>query len=352
MNTFYFWRGLFLNLLPNNAKGIIAVFGNTCNQTFTYKIDGASAEYLGVGDLHDPRYDYMEQSATLIDEVESRGTNTFARVPLVGDHCEYTLTVYPSQAMKDEYVTPKPIVFTVVVVAIFLFTAALFLAYDWFVEHRQRLVMRKALQSGAIVSSLFPKAIQDRLMERQKEEQNKGKGDKNTYLSQTGRVKSFLNQEGDEDGQPLIDEKPIADLFPHTTVMFADITGFTAWSSSREPAQVFILLQTVYQAFDVIAKRRKVFKVETVGDCYIACAGLPEPQPTHAVMMARFAQECLFKMNELTPKLEVTLGPDTGDLAMRCGLHSGPVTAGVLRGDKSRFQLFGDTVNTAARMER
>ena len=67
--------------------------------------------------------------------------------------------------------------------------------------------------------------------------------------------------------------------------------------------------------------------------------------------MSRFAHECLTRMNKLTKQLEVVLGPSTGDLRARVGLHSGQVTAGVLRGEKARFQLFGDTMNTAARME-
>ena len=62
--------------------------------------------------------------------------------------------------------------------------------------------------------------------------------------------------------------------------------------------------------------------------------------------MAKFARACMDKMKDLTKKLEVKLGPDTGDLELRIGIHSGQVTAGVLRGERSRFQLFGDTVNT------
>jgi hypothetical protein len=109
--------------------------------------------------------------------------------------------------------------------------------------------------------------------------------------------------------------------------------------------------ENIYYEFDKVAKQRRVFKVETVGDCYVAATGLPDPCEDHALVMAKFARQCLVSMSFLTKKLEVELGPDTSDLGMRVGLHSGPITAGVLRGDRARFQLFGDTMNTASRME-
>jgi class 3 adenylate cyclase len=96
--------------------------------------------------------------------------------------------------------------------------------------------------------------------------------------------------------------------------MFADLVGFTAWSSVREPSQVFTLLETIYRAFDKIARQRRIFKVETVGDCYVAASGLPEARKDHAVAMVRFASDCVSKTAELTKKLEVLLGPDTADL--------------------------------------
>ncbi len=121
--------------------------------------------------------------------------------------------------------------------------------------------------------------------------------------------------------QDILTNKPIADFFPHCTVLFADIVGFTAWSSVRDPTAVFTLLESLYSCFDGIARRLRVFKVETIGDCYVAATGLPEPMENHAIIMAQFARTCMSKMMQIVRALEKHLGPDTGDLSMRFGLH-------------------------------
>ena len=185
-----------------------------------------------------------------------------------------------------------------------LFAVLMFLLYDRLVERRQAIVVDKANQTSAIVSSLFPKNVRDRLLEGDTNDHAAG-----SFLSGKFRLKSFLNNSDDDEGL-----QPIADLFLETTVLFADIAGFTAWSSTREPAQVFTLLQTLYQGFDAIANHRKVFKVETIGDSYVAVTGLPDPQKSHALIMARFAQDCLARMYEMLRHLELKLGPDTTEL--------------------------------------
>jgi class 3 adenylate cyclase len=86
---------------------------------------------------------------------------------------------------------------------------------------------------------------------------------------------------------------------------------------------VFELLETLYGAFDAIAKKRRIFKVETVGDCYVAASGLPVARDDHAVAMARFARDCLFKMNDLTRQLEVALVG--GSSAERCSSKPGRI---------------------------
>jgi class 3 adenylate cyclase len=224
--------------------------------------------------------------------------------------------------------------------------AVVFFVYDLLVQRRNMIMIHNAAQSNAIVSSMFPATIRERLLLHRKQEQEHAKGDHGD------KVKSPFDLEKGFDQYSHGSNDAIADLFLDCTVMFADITGFTAWSSVREPSQVFQLLEIVFGVFDRMAKRRRcVFKVETVGDCYVAVSGLPDPRPDHAVVLCRFASDIMREMNRLASKLETTLGPDTGDLSLRIGLHSGPVTGGVLRGERARFQLFGDTMNTAARME-
>jgi len=88
-----------------------------------------------------------------------------------------------------------------------------------------------------------------------------------------------------------------------------------------------------------------VYKIETIGDSYVAVCGLPDPREDHAVVMAKFATEVRLTTQQLTKGLKRVLGEDTEELQMRIGLHSGPTIAGVLRGQRARYQLFGDTGN-------
>ncbi len=362
------WIDFFADLLPSSSDGMVIVVKNACGQSVSYQMVDENIKYLGWGDLHESKYDSLGETYEFDGNLMESQNN----VTLNTDYCRYTVGVYPSTYSYHNYITRRPIIYCFIVVAVFAFTSLAFVAYANLVEKRQSKLSQKASRSNEIVSSLFPSNVLDRLLNNnetppQQESTGFPQGGTKTVLDGTPshaflsggtpklQLQSFLNNvpqpEDDRDIDRLGSTKPIADLFPHATVLFADIAGFTAWSSTREPSQVFMLLESVYRSFDKLAKRLGVFKIETIGDCYMAVTGLPEPQEDHAVIMARFAQECIVRMKEVTRNLEVTLGPDTGDLCIRIGLHSGPVTAGVLRGEKSRFQLFGDTVNTASRME-
>lgn len=341
------WRQFFVNTMGDKTNNMIVVMNNTCGEIFSVNVTTTGAEIIGEYDDHDPNYDKM-----VIDRPFARDYNNenFVKKGFEQEICEYTIYMYPTHSFEKSVRTKKPLILSIVILLIFVITTFAFMLFDLLVTKRQNKLLSTALRQNAIVNSLFPKNVQRKLMEEanatiEAAERNKHLKKRNltTFLNDDQRVY-------DRKPDPL-DSKPIADLFPNTTIMFADISGFTAWSSAREPAAVFTLLETIYHAFDEIAKRRRVFKVEVVGDCYVAVCGLPDPRKDHYAVMCRFAQDCMAAMHVHTKELEVRLGPDTGDLSLRVGLHSGPVVAGVLRGDKSRFQLFGDTMNTASRME-
>jgi hypothetical protein len=216
-------------------------------------------------------------------------------------------------------------IYAFVVVFIFSATSVVFILYDYMVQRRQRKVMQSAESANAIVSSIFPQNVKERLLQTAEEKVNKksvptkqGAGfafGAQKQLKGTHSSVEFEKEEPDGLVTPY-STKPIADLFTHATVMFADIAGFTgtssgsypsgrdsrlsystcelsrtAWSSEREASQgkrtiapaviespektvcadpfsllvVFVLLETVYASFDKVAKALKVFKVETIG---------------------------------------------------------------------------------------
>ena len=139
-------------------------------------------------------------------------------------------------------------------------------------------------------------------------------------------------------------EEAIADHSDEVTVLFADIVGFTPLSARKTPQALVQLLDRIFTAFDTLAEMHGLEKIKTIGDAYMAAAGLPERRADHADAAARMAQGML----EAVARIAV----ETGEaLSVRIGLHSGPVVAGVIGRKKFIYDLWGDTVNTASRME-
>jgi hypothetical protein len=148
-------------------------------------------------------------------------------------NCLYSFHVYPTQAFIDKYESKQPLALAMVVASAFVLMLGTFVVYDMFVFRRNKKILGEVLRSQAIVSSMFPTNVQDRLFANSRSSQKEiHEGDGRNK----SRLKTFLS-EGIEN-ENFLSTKPIADLFLSTTVMFADLAGFTAWSSTREPSQV------------------------------------------------------------------------------------------------------------------
>ena len=139
-------------------------------------------------------------------------------------------------------------------------------------------------------------------------------------------------------------EDVIADGFPEVTVLFADLVDFTRRSQRSSPQQVVQVLDELFTAFDQLTKRHGLEKIKTIGDAYMVAGGLPEPRPDHAQAVADMA---LAMREEVAGRTD----PSGQPLQVRIGIDTGPVVAGVIGTDKFSYDLWGDTVNTASRME-
>lgn len=138
-------------------------------------------------------------------------------------------------------------------------------------------------------------------------------------------------------------EEVIADDFDSVTVLFADVVGFTPLVERAEADKVIDLLNSMFSTFDEFADEEHLEKIKTIGDAYMVAGGLPNPRPDHAEAVARAA----LRMRDYVSSLAGGSGP----LNLRIGMATGPVVAGVIGRRKFSYDMWGDTVNTASRME-
>jgi hypothetical protein len=232
---------------------------------------------LGEGDKHETSFTHTAVTFRL-------ETSTNEGSALAHGQCVYNMTLYYSNEFESASGSDADTTLPLSVATAFCILLSVFTAYDRLVRRRNDKIVDAAARSNALISSLFPKQVRDRLLaDNEARESNKSKDTES---------KKLVGDEGAVD-DAMYKTKPIADLFPETTVLFADIAGFTSWSSVREPRQVrwsnrphatravsaqahsrrfhsptssyqvFTLLETLFRAFDDIANKRRIFKVRT-----------------------------------------------------------------------------------------
>lgn len=136
----------------------------------------------------------------------------------------------------------------------------------------------------------------------------------------------------------------IADTFDSASILFSDISGFVPLARSLGAAKVVDLLNTIVREFDALAAKHGVEKIKTIGDAYMAAAGIPEPAADHTERVARLGLDMLAFIEKLRRETGI-------DIAIRIGIASGPVMAGVIGTNKFSYDVWGDTVNLASRLE-
>jgi class 3 adenylate cyclase len=177
------------------------------------------------------------------------------------------------------------------------------------------------------------------------------------FIGERERILAELRVEQDRSERLLLNVLPatiagrlkatpgvIADAFDAVTVLFADIVGFTTFAAAHPPGEVVAVLNRLFSSFDELADRHGVEKIKTIGDAYMVVAGLPVPRPDHQEAIAEMALDMRDEIERFRN--------DTGtNLTVRIGASSGPVVAGVIGQKKFSYDVWGDTVNMASRME-
>ena len=181
--------------------------------------------------------------------------------------------------------------------------------------------------------------------------------EKEMALTDLGEKATALEKEKDRTEKLLVNVLPVAiadrlqkgekveaETFPEVTVFFADVVGFTKLATELGPRSVANLLNELFEIFDDLAEKYKLEKIKTIGDCYMAVAGVPDRSPTHAQQMADFSLEAVAALKSQNKQM-------SRNLEIRIGMHSGTVAAGIIGRKKFAYDLWGDVVNVTSRLE-
>lgn len=230
MGVPFLFKSYFTSTFSGDTEGLLAVVNSSCPEmrttdnmvmngfTYTYEVNQNRAVFKGRGDLHLDYYTSERQTASLVSVLEEAGLSTSADgTHLSASFCPYDVSFYPSARFHNHHMTKSPIKMTISVVLIFSCTLLIFLLFGAFTSRRLELMGRRTAHMRKLYNKLFPKEVQERMF--------KADGDPNEEARDPLlRLKALVNKEKEK-------VTPICDLWPNATVLFADISGFTAWSS-------------------------------------------------------------------------------------------------------------------------
>jgi Adenylate and Guanylate cyclase catalytic domain len=297
------WDRYMVNLVPESVTGILVVLENSCNQSYSFVLNGTKAQYLGAGAFLNLTFPESRYSVSLdVSDRASRasGSSSESRDRTDFGNCVYSLQLYSTSEFKNSVATDTAFVFTLVAACVGTMVIATFLLYDCYVRRRNSKMVDAAARRDQLLTNLIPTTVRTRLLEEQDHAEKNCPSSGGVMVHH--RLRNFLSGKDGKDEHEAAEKpvsgsiasegyegRPIADLyeasstvvrsheilsnsvcltlahtflrFPEATILCADISGFTAWASVRQPSQVFTLLESIFKEFDTMANKRKVFKV-------------------------------------------------------------------------------------------
>jgi hypothetical protein len=205
LTSVVFWQVYLQGILPPDIDGIVVVIGDSVGHAATFELYGPTVSFVGNSDLHDPVYSEVVVTAPLACLPLSM-MQTDATRETLQTKCDFVLYVYPSASFQAAYTTNHGAVYCTIVVLIVVCTTVAFMLFDWYTRVQEDKLITKAERTHALVASLFPENLHDRLLNAD----NK-KGD-NFRLSGKAGLRSFLNDAGGDENELDPEAKPIADL--------------------------------------------------------------------------------------------------------------------------------------------